>query len=773
MVVVFSMLAPKFSSFGENPQRLFCHLRTDHEPFLLPVLFDMTAQALYNGVVMVQLRVGGKENIPSQPSFYLPNRLDMTSLKELDSLLGGRDNVAFMVEEVLAPAPSLARYMKGRKVLSFHFRKSDVLKLRERLLELMREGYDVVFVPGRPCANMGNIADVPMPFMMQLAALHISPVPVFVGFYRDDIWRLFTSGDDYARVAIEVLPKLSPGPLTGDRVLEAWYGASAKLYASSPLLETSLARLLVEGIRKHPLVEVVDGMDDTRLPYYKLLGVAMALARYLKKTVREPRLGIILPPGKAGLIANYACLLAGIVPVNINYTSSEAAFASIVRQSGLKRFVSARAFMSRLPQFPWPKGEAILHLDKTLKSIGMGKIASWVAFARMAPVSLIAMTFGLDQRRGDDEAALLFTSGSSGEPKGVPLTHRMIVSNLTQALSQVSLPPGSAFLCSLPIFHSFGLTICTFLPPVYGFSMVTYPSPLEAKKLNDLIERYLCRLVVTTPTFARSMLRRASEHTYDSVKYFVVGAEKLQRHLAEEFESKCHVQLLEGYGLTETAPVCSVNLPNARACSSQPYYVPSFQAGTVGHLWPGIAVRITDPDDDEKVLPFSEMGMIWLKGANVFSGYIGRDDLNASVFRDGWFKTGDLGSVNLNGFLALGGRRSRFSKIGGEMVPHEVVEQAVEAFVALPEGHSGRAVAVVGVPDVQKGEALVLLSCVHHSQLGQALEEIRAHLVEQGLPRLWSPREIIPVETIPSLPSGKLDLKGCQILAYEALNLPL
>lgn len=721
---------------------------------------------------MAKVQINGNENKTSQPSFYLPNRVDAATLPLLEEALGGSDSVAYMVEEKLRPEPAMMRFLSKRKVLEFNFRKSNGKILREKLLELMQEGRDVLFIPGRPNQIMGCLSDVPMPFMMQLAALHISPVPVFVGFYRDHIIRAYTTQAPYDRVSINFLPKLSPGPRIGDRVMEAWLEASAREYGRNPILQKSVARLIVEGMRRYPRTPLIDGMDGTSLPFYKILGVSMALAKELKRLVQEPRLGIILPPGKGGIIANYACVLAGIVPVNINYTSSEPAFRSIVRQSGIKRFISARAFMSKLPQFPWPQGDAIIHLDKTLKGIGMGKIAGWVAFARMAPMAAVSLAFNLDARKGNDEAAMLFTSGSSGEPKGVVLTHSMIIANVTQMLSKVWLEPGSPFLCSLPIFHSFGLTVSTFLPAIYGFSMVTYPSPLEAKKLNELIEEYHCALIVTTPTFARSMLRRAHEHSYDSVRYFIVGAEKLQKSLSDEFQQKCHVQLLEGYGLTETSPVCGVNLGQTGPTETQPYYVPGYQFGTIGHVLPGLAVRITDPDNDDIPLPLSEQGMIWFKGANVFHGYVGRDDLNAEIFRDGWFKTGDLGRVDLNGFLQLGGRRSRFSKVAGEMVPHEVVEQAIEEFVERPEGFSaGRAVAIVGVPDAQKGEALVLLSCVHQAQLTQALDAIRAHLVDIGLPRLWSPREIIPVEAIPVLPTGKMDIRGCQTLANEALGL--
>ncbi len=723
---------------------------------------------------MARINIIGKENRPSQPSFYFPNRLDDATLRALVEALGGASQVAFLVEEVLLPSTSMMRYMRsrGQEVLSFNFRKADSRVLREQLLELMERGLDIIYVPGIPNSIPGCISDVPMPFMMQLAALHISPVPVFVGTFCNGLRKTFSSDGDYDWADIRILPKLAPGPLTGERVLEKWQQACVDSYEAHPLLNVSLARLLVESMRKNPKITLEDGLDNSSLPYGKLLGVSMALARHLKKTVKEPRLGIILPPGKGGAIANYACILAGIIPVNINYTSSEAAFESIVRQSGIRHFITARAFMSKLPQFPWPKGDAIIHLDRTLKSLGMAKIASWVAFAKLAPMPVVARTFELDKRRGDDEVAMLFTSGSSGEPKGVPFSHRMIIANCVQILGKVRLDPGCSMLCSLPIFHSFGMTVCTMIPPLYGFKMVTYPSPLEAKELNRLIETHKCQIVMTTPTFARGMLRRAHEHSYDSVRYFVVGAEKLQKVVANEFMEKCKVRLYEGYGLTETSPCCCCNLEILGPTEEQPYYVPGNKEGGVGQIFPGLAVKITDPDDDNKPLPLSEQGMIWLKGINVFKGYIGRDDLNAEILKDGWFKTGDLGSVDLNNILTLGGRRSRFSKIGGEMVPHEVVENAIADFVPQPEGFAGgRTVAIVGVPDAQKGEALVLLSCVHHTQLTLALDEIRSHLVDQGLPRLWAPREIIPVEAIPMLPTGKMDLKGCQQLAYEALGL--
>ncbi|MFI3243959.1 MAG: AMP-binding protein [Akkermansia sp.] len=723
---------------------------------------------------MSKRSISGLDNLPQSPSFFIPNRMNYEALYALYKLLGGSKHVAFLVEDVLCPEPRMMKLIraKKRRSIRFNFREANRRELRERIMAMRQEGYHVLFVPGVPNGPIGSTSDVPMPFMMQLSALHIAPVPLFIGMYRNNLHQLFNTEGDYSHMRIHVCPKLQSGPHMGDRLLQSWMEAGEYCFKQSPLIYKSVARLLVEGMRRNPNNTIVDGLDETELTYSKLLGIVMAMARKLKSLVAEPRVGIILPPGKGGIIANYACVLAGISPVNINFTSSEGAFKGIIEQSGIKKFITARAFMNKLPEFPWPHEDSLIHLDKTLKGLGMKGIAPWVAFAKVAPMSLINSVFRLDSRKGDDEVALLFTSGSSGDPKGVLFRNSMVVSNLAQLLSRIKLPLDGTVLCSLPIFHSLGLSVTTLAPALLGLNMVTYPSPLDAKRLNELIEKYHCDLVISTPTFARSMLRRADKDTYRSVKCFLVGAEKLQRDLADEFYNRCGVRLLDAYGLTETTPGCSYNLPPHKGTAEQPYYMPGYGEGSVGQVLPGLSVRITDPDDDSVELPLCEQGMIWFKGPNVFAGYIGQEQLNREILQDGWFKTGDLGHVDLNGMLHLGGRRSRFSKVGGEMVPHELIEQAVEEMLNEQNGPSeGRRIAIVGVPDKQKGEAVVMISSVHASQLAKALGEIREYLVGQGLPRLWVPREILPVEAIPMLATGKMDLKNCKILAYESLGL--
>ena len=720
---------------------------------------------------MAQLNVHGQENIV-QPGFYMPNRISIAAGKELHRLLQGK--VCYLVDPTFPPSAEIMDYLKTKDICIeyFDFRHTTSRAVREQILNRMQQGLSVVFLPGQVAKVRGTLADVPSPFLSTVGSLHISPVPVFLGHYNDsDINALYSNGNIPAeREELCIMPQLRPGPQTGERLLSAWMEKSADLYSAHPFLKGSVTTQLVLAMKANPKVEVIDGLSGSALPNFKLLGVSMTVAKLLKKRDDE-RIGVILPPGPGGTIATVSCMLAGKTPVLINYASSREAFESTVRQAGLKTFITARKFMQKLTTFPWPPEDQLILVEDLLKSLSKASLISNVMMAKMAPANMICRMFNTDARCDGAECAMLFTSGSSGEPKGVTLTHRMVLANVTQCASRLDLE-NAKFLASLPIFHSFGLTVTMMLPLLTGHPFVAYPNPTDARNLCELIKKHGLTLVCATPTFARGMLRRAEEGTFATVRQFVVGAEKLQPDLEEAFIKAHGVGLLEGYGLTEAAPVCSANMPDAPMVEGSKFYVPGTTKRSIGAPLPGIAVRITDLDDDTKVLPLTEQGMVWIKGSNVFNGYIGRPELNAEIFDNGWFKTGDIGRVDLNGFITLGGRLSRFSKIGGEMVPHEGVELAISQALELnPE--DGVKIAIAGVSDAQKGEALVLLSALPQHQRSseekEILTAIRNVLIERQMPNLWAPKYLVPVEAIPVLPTGKLDLRGCKLLADEAL----
>lgn len=720
---------------------------------------------------MADLNVYGKENI-IKPGFYMPNRISIEAGRALHHLLDGK--VCYLVDPTFPPAPEIMDFLKRKQVAIeyFDFRHTTSRAVREQILTRMESGLSVVFLPGQVAKIRGTLSDVPAPFLMTVGSLHISPIPLFLGHYGNSADTLFRErAFEGCHEEFCILPQLKPGPQTGERILAAWMEKGAELFNRQPLLEQSLATLLVHGVKAHPSQLVIDGMTGAELPYYKALGVSMAVARLLRRR-DDKRIGVILPPGPGGVIATLACLLAGVTPVMINYASSRAAFESTVRQAGLKTFITARKFMQKLTTFPWPEAEKLILVEDLLRNLSKASLISNVLLAKAAPANLICRLFHTDARRDNDEGVMLFTSGSSGEPKGVTLTHRMIIANVAQCACRITLTD-DRFLASLPIFHSFGLTVTMMLPLLCGHTMCAYPNPTDARTLCELTQKYRLNLICATPTFARAMLRRAERDTFQSVRHFIVGAEKLQPDLEEEFKNRCGVTLLEGYGLTEASPVCCVNLPDAPPVPGSSFYVPATVKRSIGAAFPGLAIRITDVDDDTREIPLTEQGMIWFKGANIFSGYVGRPELNKEIFKDGWFKSGDVGRVDLNGFITLGGRLSRFSKIGGEMVPHEGVELAISQSLGLSPD-DGTQIAVTGISDAQKGEALVLLSSLPQhqksSQEKEILAQIRKMLAERDMPNLWAPKYLVPVEGIPVLPTGKLDLRGCKLLAEEALG---
>lgn len=521
--------------------------------------------------------------------------------------------------------------------------------------------------------------------------------------------------------------------------------------------DSHIGAVAVRGLKRRPLTELfVDGMDHTALTGAKLLAAAITLSRHLRqKFPSEDRIAIVLPASKGAVVANLAVAIADKVPVGLNFTSGRSAVESCCRRANLRVTITAEAFMRRLTDFPWT--EEVLKLDELMPSM-KGRIVLWWILCLITPTALLLRLLKVPKQGGHREAILLFTSGSSGDPKGVVLSHRNLLANVAQFNVLLDANKDDAILASLPFFHSFGCTVTLWYPLVEGVRVITTPNPLESAKNSALIERYQITLLLGAPTFLRGYLRKAQPEQFRSLRLIITGAEKLPLDLAEAFEQKFGKHVFEGYGLTETAPVVSVNLPEPIAKVPGGVVQPSSRVGSVGKMAPGIAAEIREPETQNK-LSLHDTGMLWLRGPNIFEGYLHDPKRTAEVLRDGWFKTGDIGRFDEDGFLYIEGRLSRFSKIGGEMVPHEALEQKILTALGF-DGQSERLIAVVGVTDESKGEATVLLSATDID-----LANLREKLREAGVPNLWIPKKICRIEAIPVLASGKLDLTRCKIVA--------
>ena len=331
------------------------------------------------------------------------------------------------------------------------------------------------------------------------------------------------------------------------------------------------------------------------------------------------------------------------------------------------------------------------------------------------------------------------------------LSHYNIGSNIAQLDQVFGLGKRDCILGILPFFHSFGFTGTLCLPAALGVGVVFHPNPLDSRAIGPLVKNYAVTFLLATPTFLQMYLRGCPPADFGSLRLVMTGAEKLPDRLAAAFEEHFGIRPLEGYGCTECAPVVAVNTPDFRSAG---FHQVGVKRGKIGHPLPGVCVRLVDVENPQREpLPLGQPGLLLVRGPNVMLGYLGRPDKTAEVLHDGWYTTGDVAALDEDGFLQITDRLSRFSKIGGEMVPHIKVEEKLHELAEATE----QTFVVTGLPDEKKGERLVVLHRLADGELPACLEK----LAQCDLPNLWKPRadQFFRVENFPLLGTGKLDLR--------------
>jgi acyl-[acyl-carrier-protein]-phospholipid O-acyltransferase/long-chain-fatty-acid--[acyl-carrier-protein] ligase len=703
----------------------------------------------------------GLENLPSGGFLLLPNHISWVDAVVLQ--LACPRPIRYVVDQEYYHKPTLHPFLRLLGCIPITSRQSH--SAIRAATEKIAEGEIVCLFPEGALERGGTLLRLRRGYELIARHANAAVVPVWL----DQLWGSIFSfkGGKFFRK----LPKRIPYPVTiafgkplkADAadiatVREELLKLGEFCFSRRPSLDRHLAEPCIRGLKRRPFATaVIDGLDHSALSRSKLLGAAVALSRYLRKEFPDERIAIILPASKGSMVANLAVTLADKVPVDLNFTIGRAANESCCKRANLRVAISATQFMERLKDFPWP--ERVLKLDELMPRMKR-QIIFWWVMSIVVPARLLLRLLKIPQQGGHREAVLLFTSGSTGEPKGVVISHRNVVGNVSQFQQLLDATKDDAILASLPFFHTFGSTVTLWYPLIEGVRIVTYPNPLEAAKNAALIERYKLTLLLATPTFLRGYLRKVEPDKLRSLRLVITGAEKLPPDLAKNFEERFKQKVFEGYGLTETSPVVSVNLPEPQPTRPGEQVQPSSRLGSVGKMAPGIAAEIREPETDRK-LSLHQTGMLWLRGVNIFEGYLHDPERTADVLQNGWLKTGDLGRFDEDGFLYIEGRLSRFSKIGGEMVPHEAIESKIVDLLGL-SGRDERPIAVMGVQDEAKGEALVLLSAVDVD-----LAELRSKLHDAGVPNLWIPKKVQRIESIPVLASGKLDLKKCKELAQQ------
>jgi len=707
---------------------------------------------------LYRIRIVGEENIPVHGRALLVSN----HVSFVDALLIG------------ACLPDFVRFMLHRdyydlKALNWFFRlmrsipvsasnRRDIVESLKRARNELDKGHVVCIFAEGALSRTGRLLPFKRGFEKIVERTNIPVVPV----HLDQLWGSIFSFKD-GRFFWK-WPGKWPYPVTVS------FGAPLPPSASVFAVHNAVLELESEAVEYRPsakdllhtkFVEMAKRrwcsfcMADTtgtELTYGKTLIASMLFARWVKTNcANQTMVGVILPASVAGALVNIAILLAGKVPVNLNFTASKESIDSSAAQCKLKTIITSEAFLSKAGIEAM---EGMVFVEAIRKSFGAREKFSTVLKALLVPASWLNRR-AVKRQRADDLATVIFSSGSTGTPKGVMLSHHNIVANV-EAISQVIQFSGADRIMGvLPLFHSFGFTGTLWLPLLAGFGAVYHPNPTDAKTIGETIQKFKATLLISTPTFYLGYLRRCSKEQFSSLRYLIAGAEKLREQIAKAYEEKFGLTILEGYGCTELAPVVSVNMPDVLDGTVKQV---SHKPGTVGQPIPGVAVKIVDPESGQP-MAVGEEGLLLIKGPNVMLGYLNQPALTDQAMRRGWYVTGDIASIDEDGFIRITDRLTRFSKIGGEMVPHVKIEEVINEILG------SAACVVTAIPDPQRGEKLVAF----YSQNGISQNELWSKLNQTDLPKLWIPKRenLHLIEAIPLLGSGKADLKKIKALALE------
>src|SRR5437016_6989973 len=481
-----------------------------------------------------------------------------------------------------------------------------------------------------------------------------------------------------------------PSTTTSEEVRRVVQDLGAEAFERRKKRMHTLPEAFAYTARRHPLRFAMADGQRKKLNYCSALVATLLLARRLGRPWQgQEMVGVLLPPSIPGALVNLAAMLMGKVPVNLNYTVSKETLASCAKQCELKSIISARAFLERVHvELPM---EPVL-LEDLAKAPKLSERVAAALATVLLPTRAFMRFAGADAAPTlDNLATIIFSSGSTGEPKGVMLTHYNIASNVEQLDQVFMLHADDRIMGILPFFHSFGFTGTLCLPAATGLGVVFHPHPLDSRAIGALVSKYGVTMLLATPTFLNAYTRRCTPEDFGSLRFVMAGAEKLPDRISEAFEDHFGIRPYEGYGCTECSPAVTVNTIDFRAASFRQV---GAKRGTIGHPLPGITVKIVDPDTLQPV-GVDQPGLLLVRGPNIMRGYLNKPEKTAEVLDDGWYNTGDVARMDEDGLIRITDRLSRFSKIGGEMVPHIKVEDILQELAGAAE----QSFVVTAVPD--------------------------------------------------------------------------
>jgi acyl-[acyl-carrier-protein]-phospholipid O-acyltransferase/long-chain-fatty-acid--[acyl-carrier-protein] ligase len=697
-----------------------------------------------------KIKIVGLENLPlTGPGLLVSNHVSYVDAFLL--LATGQRRIRFVIEKKFFRKWWILPFVKLMKVIPIS--STDPPRQLIESFQLARKALDdgflvCIFAEGI-MTRSGMMAGFKAGFERIMRGCTAPIIPVYLG----GVWGSIFSY--YGGMPLSMLPKDFPYPLT------IHFGQHLPADSSAYIVRQKVAELscdyfngmkspkrslnyqFIKASRKNWHKKAIADSTGKLLNYGTTFIASLVLGEKIKQmTTKGEKVGVILPASAGAALANLAITLTGRIAVNLNFTSGQDNMNYAIEQCGIRHIISSRKFAEKV-QMNF-QSDKIIYLEDILATITKQEKIKAYLKARFLPISFLAEKM---RHNGDELATIIFSSGSSGKPKGVMLSHHNIISDIEGVRMVVMIRKGDDMCGALPFFHSFGFTCGCWMPLTSGVSVSYIANPLDGQAVAKSVRENRSTIMFAPPTFLSTYIRRAEREDFASLRIVAGGAEKLKPRIVDAFEEKFGIRPVEGFGATELSPVISLNIPNV---SINAVTQIGTKEGSVGNLLPGIAAKTVDIETSDP-LGANQQGLLMIKAPSIMLGYFNDPQKTASVMSDGWYNTGDIAKIDDDGFITITDRLSRFSKIGGEMVPHGVIEQVLQDAIAATEP----VVAVTAVEDEKKGEELI----VFYVMSAGPVDKLYDIVIKSSLPNIAKPRKenFIEIDAMPMLGSGKIN----------------
>jgi acyl-[acyl-carrier-protein]-phospholipid O-acyltransferase / long-chain-fatty-acid--[acyl-carrier-protein] ligase len=708
-----------------------------------------------------KIKISGIENVPLEKgTLIVSNHVSWVDAMLISSILQRRTR--FVMERRFYNNKWIHAICRLMKVIpiSMYDPPKKIIKSLRQIRDALDDGDIVcIFAEGAITRN-GLLRGFKAGFERIMKGTDYPIIPIYIGGAWGSIFSY------YSGKLVSTLPRKLPYPIsihfgkpmasesTPGQVRQKVLELSCDYFNSLNDKKRSLSRRFIKVARKNWRHKCISDISGAKLNYGRTLAGALALGEKIEElTASQENIGILLPPSVAGALTNIATTLLGKIPVNLNYSMGEKIKEHVKKQCDLKTVISSKKFMKKL-DLTLNDPDTIFIEDIVKTITGKDKFIALLK-ALFMPIPILCKN---KYRWGDDTATIIFSSGSSGTPKGVMLSHHNLISNIEAIRMVIRITPNDDLCGMLPFFHSFGFNCSLWLPILNGISASYIPNPLDGKAAGKSARQNKSTILFAPPTFLSTYLRRTEPEDFKTLRLVVAGAEKLKPELAKAFEEKFNLHLFEGYGATELSPVASLSIDDTEVGG---FSQVGHKDASVGHPIPGIAAKTINIETRQQIEDGSA-GLLMIKGPNVMNHYLNMKEKTQEVIQDGWYDTGDIAAIDQDGFITITDRLSRFSKIGGEMVPHIGVEEIYQKHLNTDQ----QVIAVVSIPDERKGEELAV---IYTEQAGDA-DSLHGIIVGSDAPNIFKPKRnnYFKVDALPMLGSGKLDIVKLRIIALEA-----